>query len=115
MVRLQPIVYTTDMDGAVEWYRTVLESDPTYASEMWTAFPVGDATLGVHAVEEMADGSRVELSLVATEPLEEVVARLGNSGVEPERGIQDETFGRSILLRDPAGNPVQVNEHEGGS
>ena len=110
-MRLQPIVYTTDMDAAAAWYRAVLGADAAYVSDMWTAFPVGDATLGVHRVEEMADGSRVELSLVATEPLEEVVSRLETAGVAIERGIQDETFGRSILLRDPSGNPVQVNEH----
>lgn len=110
-MRLQPIVYTTDMEGAVDWYRQVLGTDPAYASEMWTAFPVGDATLGVHRVEEMADGSRIELSLVATEPLEAVLSRLKGASVDIERGIQDETFGRSLLLRDPAGNPIQVNEH----
>ena len=110
-MRLQPIVYTTDMDGSVAWYSSVLAIDPVYASDMWTAIPVGDATLGIHRVEAMPDRSRMELSLVATTPLEDVVARLEAAGVEVERGIQDETFGRSILLRDPAGNPVQVNEH----
>ena len=111
-MKLQPIVYTTDMEAAAAWYARVLGTDAVYASEMWTAFAVGDATLGVHTVAELAEGSRVELSLVATEPLEDIVARLDGVGVAVERGIQDETFGRSILLRDPAGNPVQVNEHQ---
>ena len=110
-MRLQPIVYTTDMAGTVEWYRKVLSAEPVHASDMWTSFAVGDATLGVHAVDEQRKGSGVELSFVATEPLDQVVSRLEASGVAIERGLQDETFGRSILLRDPPGNPVQVNEH----
>jgi catechol 2,3-dioxygenase-like lactoylglutathione lyase family enzyme len=110
-VRLQPIVYTTDMDASTAWYGRVLGVEPGYVSEMWTAFTVGDATLGVHRVEELPTDSRVELSLVATEPLETVLSRLEDAGLEVERGIQDEAFGRSILLRDPAGSPVQVNEH----
>jgi hypothetical protein len=40
-----------------------------------------------------------------------VVGRLAGAGVAIERGITDETFGRSILLRDPDGTPLQINEH----
>ena len=110
-MRLQPIVYTTATAPVVGWYRTVLGVEPGYSSEMWTSFPVGDGYLAVHHVDTLPEGSRIELSLVATEPLEDVVARLESGGVELERGIRDEPFGRSILLRDPDGNPVQVNEH----
>ena len=110
-MRLQPIVYTTDMAETVGWYRTVLGLDPVYTSDMWTAFAVGDATLGIHAVQEPAGEGGVALSLVATEPLEQIESRLAGAGVIPETGIQDETFGRSLLLRDPVGNAVQVNEH----
>jgi len=100
-VRLQPIVYTTDMGAAADWYARVLGVEPAYASDMWTAFPVGDAILGVHLVEEMAEGSRVELSLVATEPLEAVVSRLEGSGVSVQRGIQT----RPSAARSCSGTP----------
>jgi catechol-2,3-dioxygenase len=110
-VRLQPIVYTTQTGPLADWYGTVLGTAPAYASDVWTTFGVGDASLAVHRVDELPPGGRIEMSLVATEPLEDLVARLDTAGVGIERGIQDETFGRSILLRDPDGNPVQVNEH----
>jgi catechol-2,3-dioxygenase len=48
---------------------------------------------------------------VTAEPLEAVLLRLADHGIEPQQGIQDETFGRSIVLHDPDGTPVQVNEH----
>lgn len=63
------------------------------------------------ACGRLAERGRVELSLVATEPLEAVLERLGAAGIEPVRGISDEAFGRSVVLEDPDGTPVQVNEH----
>jgi hypothetical protein len=45
--------------------------------------------------------------MVAEEPLERV-AEL----VPPHRGIADETFGRSLIVRDPNGLQIQVNEHD---
>jgi len=110
-MKLQPIVYTTGMEAAVDWYRRMLGSEPAYASDVWTAFAVGDAALGIHRVEEVPAGSKVELSLIATQPLEEVIARLEASAVEITRGIQDETFGRSLVVTDPDGTAIQINEH----
>lgn len=111
-MKLQPIVYTRSMDRAVSWYTTVLGSSPVYRSDMWTSFAVDGAQLGLHRVDELPEASRVELSLVATESLEALIRRLTSSGIAVARGIQEETFGRSLLLRDPEGLAIQVNEHE---
>ncbi len=110
-MKLQPIIYTGNTEAAVEWYGHVIGSKPTIESDMWTAFDVGGATLGVHSVENSPQRGRVELSLVTAEPLEAVVLRLADHGIQPARGIADETFGRSIVLEDPDGTPVQINEH----
>lgn len=111
-MRLQPIVYTTDVEMAVAWYSKVLGAAPGYSSDMWTSFAVGDGALGIHYVEERAGESKVGLSLLTTDPLEQVVSRLEAAAIGIERGIQDETFGRSILVRDPDGSLVQINEHQ---
>jgi len=110
-MRLQPIIYTTNTSRSVEWYSTVLGVLPSYASDAWTAFAVGDASLGIHLVEQRPNEAYVEISLVSGEPLEEVIARLAEAGVEPEEEIKEQPFGRSFLLRDPDGAPVQINEH----
>jgi hypothetical protein len=52
------------------------------------------------------------LSLQADEPLESVAERLEAAGVPLSRGIADERFGRSMVIQDPDGLPIQVNEHE---
>lgn len=110
-MRLQPIVYTEDMDASVAWYSKVLGVAPGFSSEVWTAFSVGDATLGIHHVAKRPEESNVGVSLIATDPLEDVVRDLEAAGVDPEGAIEDQPFGRSVLLRDPDGRPVQVNEH----
>lgn len=113
-MKLQPIVYTRSMDASVDWYAAVLDVGPQYRSDVWTSFGVDGGYLALHRADEAPHGSQVELSLVATEPLETLVARLKSAGVALRRGIQDETFGRSLLLEDPNGLVVQVNEHDGG-
>jgi predicted enzyme related to lactoylglutathione lyase len=114
-MRLQPIVYTEDMDTAAAWYGAVLGVAPEYRSEAWIAFTIGDATLGIHAVERLPDSSRVAVSLIAPGALEGIIDRLAAAGIHPEGEIQEQPFGRSVLLRDPDGSPVQVNEHRSSS
>ena len=112
-MRLQPIVYTKDMTRAVAWYGHVLGMAPSYRSEVWSTFDVGGAYLAIHRVDgDLANESRIGISLVATDPLEDLVQGWSSSGeVEVVRGIQEETFGRSLLLTDPDGTVIQVNEH----
>ena len=62
--------------------------------------------LALHTAEEGKAG-RVELSMVAKQPLEQLAEVSA-----PARGIADEAFGRSIVLQDPNGLQIQVNEHD---
>lgn len=112
MMRIQTIIYVTHMDVAVEWYSKVLGVEPITHGSHWSSFRVGGANLALHWTDAEEPAGRVELSLVTTEPLESMLSRLEGLGIEPVRGIADETFGRSIVLRDPAGGTVQVNEHD---
>lgn len=110
-MRLQPIIYTTDPAGVVDWYGRVLGVEPSYQSDVWTTFDLDGVTLAIHGVEdEPSTTSRVALSLV-TESLDDAMERLASEGIEPTRGMQVETFGRSMLLTDPDGTVIQVNEH----
>ncbi|MDX1690091.1 MAG: VOC family protein [Acidimicrobiia bacterium] len=109
-MRLQPIVYTTDVARAVEWYAAVLGAEPAYSSDSWTSFDLGGATLGIHHVDGLPVRGRVELSLVA-DSLENVLERLNGHGIGAAGPIEGQPFGRSVVLHDPDGTPVQVNEH----
>ena len=113
-VKLQPIIYTTEMDHTVDWYATVLNTRPAYRSDVWTSFSIGGANLGIHRVDQLPSESRVELSLVADVPLEELLDDFATLAVPIERGIQEEPFGRSLMVRDPNGSLIQINEHAHG-
>lgn len=104
---LMPIVYVRDMDESVAFYeRLGFEVDLRSRSRHWTELKAGEgAVLALHAAEEEA--GRVELSMVAEQPLE----RLAEVSAVA-RGIADEAFGRSIILQDPNGLQIQVNEHD---
>lgn len=110
-MQLQPIVYVTDMDRAVTWYATLLDVQPGYQSPAWTSLAVGGATLGLHITDDQPAESRVALSLVATEPLEELAGRLEAAGIAIAKPIGEEDFGRSLVVVDPDGTAIQVNEH----
>ena len=114
VVKLQPIIDTTEMDQTVDWYSTVLSTRPAYRSDVWTSFSVGGANLGIHRVDQLPSESRVELSLVADVPLEELLHDFAAQAVTVERGVQEETFGRSLVVKDPDGLLVQINEHAHG-
>jgi catechol 2,3-dioxygenase-like lactoylglutathione lyase family enzyme len=105
---LMPIVYVRDMDESVAFYEGLgFEVDDRGRTRHWTQLKAGEgAVLALHAADAETAG-RLELAMVAEEPLERV------AGAAPvARGIADEAFGRSVLLRDPNGLWIQVNEHD---
>ena len=110
-MKLMPIVYVTDMDRSVAFYRAFCDSIRSQ-SPMWTEFSIGDAGLALHYSASLPATSRLELSFVTAAPLEQVVSYLKGQGVALEREITDEAFGRSIRVTDPDGLSIQVNEHD---
>jgi hypothetical protein len=76
-------------------------------SAHWTELRAGKgAVLALHSVDR---GGRVEPALVAEEPLEAIQDRYRDALSRP---VTDEAFGRSLVLRDPDGLELQVNEHD---
>jgi catechol 2,3-dioxygenase-like lactoylglutathione lyase family enzyme len=112
MVTPVPIVFVTDMQASLVFYRALgfrVKSEGT----MWSELRSGAARLALHGAESIPGGpQRVSLSLTAHEKLETIRARLEEAGVAVTDEIADEAFGRSLLIRDPDGLPIQINEHD---
>ena len=103
---LMPIVYVQDMEASIAFYES-LGFARNSLSEMWSELSAGDsAVLALHKAPPDYVG-QVELALVSEEPLERVAEM-----VTPHRGIADEAFGRSLVVLDPNGMKIQVNEHD---
>jgi len=115
-LKLMPIVYVTDMQRSVAFYEALgLKVSARQRNDYWTELSLGDALLALHRDGHLPDphhNQRMMLTLVTHEPLEMLVAQLDRAGVKPTREIADEAFGRSLLLHDPDGLPVQINEHD---
>ena len=102
---LMPIVYVKDMDASLAFYES-LGFEVETSSAVWSRLRASDG--GALALHGEVDGNagHIELAMDADD-LEPLAAR-----DDVARGIADEAFGRSIVLRDPNGLAIQVNAHE---
>lgn len=73
----------------------------------------GTLLLFLHGANTLpAASERLQLGFEAQEPLENLAARLLESGVTVNAEIVDEGFGRILELRDPDGNTLTIVENE---
>ena len=98
------------MDRSIAFYEHLGFVIAYRGGPVWTAFQGADGSLALHTVDEMPGPGRVSLGLVADAPLEEIVARLAGHDIEASP-IETQPFGRSTVVRDPDGLPIQINEH----
>ena len=102
---LMPIVYVRDMEASLGFYES-LGFEVEMRSPMWSRLRAGDgAALALHGELE-GNAGHIELAMNADD-LDSLAAR-----DDVARGIADEAFGRSLVLRDPNGLAIQVNAHD---
>lgn len=109
---LVTIVYVTDMVRSFAFYRALgLEGAmPAGETPVWLPMQVGGYPLALHSVTELSGGGQVGIAF-NTDDLKAVADELRVGGIEIVRPIQEEPFGRSLVIRDPDGLLIQINEH----
>lgn len=108
------IVYVTDMERALGFYRKLLpQAELVSQSQYWSELALEGSSVALHIVDQVEPGTQVGLALTADEPLEEVERRLSGLGIAIDRAIADEPFGRSMVICDPDELAIQINEHAG--
>ncbi|QSB16821.1 VOC family protein [Natronosporangium hydrolyticum] len=120
-----PVVYVSDMEKSLRFYRCLGLAERTRSrSNAWVELSGPDGQLALHRAEGMSPpdppaepaeavaAGRVTLAFVCPGPLEELAQRLALAGFATRRGIADEAFGRSLVVADPDGLLIQVNEHD---
>lgn len=113
-MKVVPIVYVTDMQRSLDWYRRLLpNAELVSTSPYWSELALGTAaSLALHIVDNVTQGAQLGLALEAERSLEGIAESLATAGIAIDRGIADEAFGRSMLIRDPDGLAIQINEHD---
>jgi catechol 2,3-dioxygenase-like lactoylglutathione lyase family enzyme len=110
-MKVMPIRYCADIEAAARFYRALgLAVGDATRSGSWLELPAAAGVLALHRAAA-PDAGTCELAFECDEPLEAVAGRLRAAGFAPE-SIVDESYGRSLRVRDPDGVPVQVNEHD---
>jgi lactoylglutathione lyase len=110
---LVTIVYVTDMDLSLEWYRRVLpDAELISTSRYWSELSLGNASLALHSTNALEAGTQLGLALTANRPLEDIRTALVSQGIAAVGSIDDQPFGRSMLICDPDGLAIQINEHD---
>jgi catechol 2,3-dioxygenase-like lactoylglutathione lyase family enzyme len=122
--RLDHLVLTVaDIERTVAFYRDVLGMRPETFRDGRTALHFGQSKINLHqAGQEFEPHARnpvagsADLCFLAAEPLDAVVARLAAHGVPVEEGPVRRTGAtgplRSVYLRDPDGNLIELSNPE---
>lgn len=122
---LDHIVLTVaDIERTVAFYRDVLGMQPVTFGGGRTALTFGRSKINLHQVgREFEPKARhpvagsADLCLVTAEPIEQVCRELAEHGVAVEEGPVDRTGAigrlRSVYVRDPDGNLVEISNHAG--
>ncbi len=108
------IVYVTNMDTSLAWYRRLLPAARLVSSSpYWSELALGSgASLALHLTDTITPGTQLGLALTTDRRLETVRDELAAWGVVIEGDLEDQPFGRSMLIRDPNGLGIQINEHD---
>ena len=108
---LMPIAYVRSMAESLRFYRA-LGLSLRHEGDTWSELGLGDAVLALHAMEKPPPGPSPVVAFVCRERLESLIDRLRTEGLSQPLEIVDEAYGRSLLLRDPDGLSIQINEHD---
>jgi len=112
---VMPIVYVTDIQASVRFYSALgFEERRRSRSDNWVELAGEGGKLALHRSTggNRPTNGRVELSLEMPGRLEQLREALLNAGVTSAGPIIDEAFGRSLVVTDPDGLEIQINEHD---
>ncbi len=110
VLSLVPIIYVKDMAESVAFYEK-LGAEVVNFSPVWTELQINGATLALHTEEKLPRKTRVSIAFATAVPLEALVTHFADNRVPLFEDITKQPFGRSIVIVDPDGLHIQINEH----
>ncbi len=115
-MKVRPVHFVADVASAQRFYEALgLAAVVRSRDGRWVELRASGGELGLHDGASADDGAGREgvmLDFVAEEPLEAVAARLRAAGFPPEGEVVDQEWGRSLFVRGPDGERVQIDEQQ---
>jgi lactoylglutathione lyase len=113
------IVFVSDMNKSIVFYRDVLGFPLAYQSQKWTELDAGDINLALH-LADAADHTHTHATTPAghcqigltVSDLDAFLAEMVGKGVKCVQPPKEEPFGRLAIYADPDDMPVSVAEEE---
>jgi catechol 2,3-dioxygenase-like lactoylglutathione lyase family enzyme len=111
---LHALVYADDPEAARAFFRDVLGWPNIDAGGGWLIFRTGPSELGVHPTSGFRDDAppipeRHEISLTCDD-LRATMAELEGRGAEFSRGLEDQGFGLTAMLKVPGAGDILLYE-----
>ena len=108
-------VFSPEFEGLRRFYEAAMGIEGQPAGPSWVAFPLGDSRLALHRQlpDDPQDPAPFRLDLLVDD-IDEALSKFKAAGAEVGRGIQDEAFGRSAILRDPEGREFTLVQEDLG-
>lgn len=113
---VRAIHFVPSIEPALAFYHALgLTAGPESRTGNWAELAAGGGEVALHAAASADDGRGRQgtmLTLVTHQPLEEVEERLSAAGFPAEGTIVDQEWGRSLYVRSPAGDVIQIDEQD---
>jgi lactoylglutathione lyase len=111
------IIFVSDMERSIAFYRDVLGLPLKHQSHKWTEFATEKTTLALH-LADAADHAHTHSTMPAghchvgltVSNLKDFRAEMVVNGVKCIQPPKDESFGRLAIYADPDGMPLSVSE-----
>lgn len=111
-MKLLPMVYVTDMTASIAFYQKLGFMLKTEGSR-WSEVSLNGQDLALHLVD-VAPEQHFHAGIVFVledETLESVRSLCMAHHIDIQEDITQQPFGRSLVIVDPDGMPIQINEY----
>lgn len=105
--------FSEELEEMTRFYREAMEVDGAPAGPNWMAFELGASKLAFHRQlpDDRQDKSTYRLDLLV-EDIDAASEQFQRAGAKLVQGIQDEGFGKSVVLLDPEGREFTLVEED---
>jgi len=115
-VTVRAIHFVPSMEEALRFYEALgLRAELVARTARWAELAGAGGELAIHDAASAADGAGRDgtiMTFVSGEPLEQVERRLIAAGFPPDGAIVDQEWGRTLYVRGPGGDTIQIDEQD---